>query len=88
MPTRQLSATDPLCMACGTGQPGKDADSDVGTCQICLDPYEEGNSVKTLPCFHSYHQDCVDDWLRRSGICPICRCLIHVPQPGWSNQFQ
>lgn len=29
--------------------------------------------LSTLPCLHSYHTQCIDPWLERSGNCPLCR---------------
>lgn len=42
-------------------------------CRICLSTFSEGEAVKTLPCLHMYHQNCIDNWLKRKGDCPICR---------------
>ena len=42
-------------------------------CAICLEPYEPGERLRTLPCVHSFHAACVDRWLGISGLCPECR---------------
>ena len=46
-------------------------------CPICMDPLSHGRGlVKTLPCLHGFHADCVDKWLRTSNKCPLCNhCL-------------
>lgn len=48
-------------------------------CAICLGEYEEGEEVKTLPCFHVFHTECVDRWLKVNKICPFCKQSI---RPG------
>ena len=27
----------------------------------------------TLPCFHSFHTSCCEQWLRQSAVCPVCK---------------
>nr|CEL72329.1 TPA: ubiquitin-protein ligase [Toxoplasma gondii VEG] len=44
-----------------------------GRCAICMDAYREGASLRYLPCFHTYHQACIDVWLSQNGRCPICK---------------
>lgn len=34
--------------------------------------FENGDSVRYLPCMHSFHVACIDDWLMRSFKCPSC----------------
>ena len=41
-------------------------------CQICACVCEQGDSSYTLPCSHTYHSDCLKDWMSHSGICPTC----------------
>lgn len=41
-------------------------------CQICRDKFEVGDVMRTLPCIHSYHKECVDRWLRINRSCPVC----------------
>lgn len=42
-------------------------------CLICQYVYESGDKIKTLPCFHIYHSDCIDPWLLKNGTCPVCQ---------------
>ena len=43
-------------------------------CSICAETYSEKQLTRTLPCGHSFHAVCVDQWLlQRSAVCPICR---------------
>ncbi|KAH3708536.1 hypothetical protein DPMN_067989 [Dreissena polymorpha] len=38
-------------------------DSKGDTCHICLETYNTGDRLKTLPCFHDFHSSCIDQWL-------------------------
>mmetsp|Transcript_59857 Transcript_59857/g.160424 ORF Transcript_59857/g.160424 Transcript_59857/m.160424 type:complete len:102 (+) Transcript_59857:242-547(+) len=50
---------------------------DHSQCQICLDDYADGDELRTLPCNHVFHKQCVDQWLQlKSNSCPTCRLLI------------
>lgn len=44
-----------------------------GGCSICLEPYELGDEVRTIPCFHTFCKECIDQWLKIKGECPICK---------------
>lgn len=41
----------------------KSIDTDHAECSICLEDYVEGDNLRTLPCKHEFHADCVDAWL-------------------------
>lgn len=49
------------------------------SCLICLCEYENGDVLRTLVCFHSFHKDCVDQWFKTSQLCPTCRTPISSP---------
>ncbi|CAM9320525.1 unnamed protein product [Heterosigma akashiwo] len=46
------------------------------TCPICLNEYENGEELRSLPCKHSFHKKCVDEWLLVNATCPNCRTTI------------
>lgn len=49
------------------------------SCTICMDNYELGAQIRTLPCFHFFHLECVDPWLVRNRECPVCRASAKPP---------
>lgn len=43
-------------------------------CAVCLENFKVGDKCRLLPlCKHSFHAQCVDLWLFKTPICPICR---------------
>lgn len=42
-------------------------------CTICLGEYEQEERVGTLWCHHTFHHECVYEWLRTSAQCPLCK---------------
>lgn len=53
-------------------------DESTVECSICLEAFEEGDTLRLLPCLHRYHARCADEWFRRSPACPICKHGINV----------
>lgn len=45
-------------------------------CPICYENYREDEKLKILNCRHYFHINCIDEWLSRNSICPICRIDI------------
>ena len=43
------------------------------TCSVCLEAYRVGDTVRTIPCFHTFHTGCIDPWLSERAECPICK---------------
>ncbi|KDP28062.1 hypothetical protein JCGZ_19470 [Jatropha curcas] len=47
---------------------------EAAQCYICLVEYEEGDSMRVLPCHHEFHTSCIDKWLKEiHRVCPLCR---------------
>ena len=41
-------------------------------CSICMEVYSPSQSVKTLPCQHTFHCNCIDMWLSSASLnCPL-----------------
>merc|ERR1711936_88949 len=54
-------------------------------CPICLKAVEEGDSLMTLPCCHSFHDACVTAWLSKAANCPLCRAELPTDDPQWEE---
>ncbi|XP_073131901.1 uncharacterized protein [Henckelia pumila] len=47
---------------------------EAAQCYICLVEYDDGDSMRILPCHHEFHRACVDKWLKEiHRVCPLCR---------------
>ena len=42
-------------------------------CVICQFDFESGERVGVLNCGHTFHPDCIKQWLNQSKTCPLCR---------------
>uniref|UniRef100_A0A7S3F533 RING-type domain-containing protein n=1 Tax=Haptolina ericina TaxID=156174 RepID=A0A7S3F533_9EUKA len=44
------------------------------TCQVCQEAWWPDEWKRRLPCGHSFHSRCADEWLTKNvGSCPLCR---------------
>jgi len=48
----------------------------VQVCCICLAKYADDDELRELPCFHVFHVDCVDKWLKINALCPLCKSEV------------
>ena len=42
-------------------------------CAICMEDFRLNEEAKRLPCKHCFHEQCIKDWLKLHGTCPVCR---------------
>ena len=45
-------------------------------CCICMEYYQTGDHMVTLPCLHVFHRDCIIPWLKNCATCPIDKSEI------------
>mmetsp|Transcript_7250 Transcript_7250/g.10612 ORF Transcript_7250/g.10612 Transcript_7250/m.10612 type:complete len:309 (+) Transcript_7250:135-1061(+) len=65
LPSRVLKSKDDLLQLDSSGK--------LPDCAICLESFQVGDHVRTIPCFHSFHKACIDPWLRNKSECPVCK---------------
>merc|ERR1711879_529905 len=44
-----------------------------GTCAICLMDWADNDVISITPCAHAFHQECIQQWLRKKQTCAACR---------------
>ncbi|KAK4768807.1 hypothetical protein SAY86_026957 [Trapa natans] len=42
------------------------------SCVICRLDYEDGETLTILTCKHTYHSECINNWLKINKVCPVC----------------
>ena len=35
-------------------------------CHVCMSDYEQGERLRILTCFHTFHTTCIDQWIKVS----------------------
>jgi hypothetical protein len=51
---------------------------DLDECCICKEKFNNNELHRKLPCNHTYHAHCIEDWIIRNKKCPICRYELEV----------
>lgn len=46
--------------------------SETPTCAICLEAFENGNTITKLNCNHEFKYECINEWLKKNPRCPLC----------------
>lgn len=84
----QIYQLKKLCTTCGNqnltkyiNECNKDKINEIlqENCCICYSNYEDINDESkpvNLKCNHIFHNNCIKEWLKKSGTCPICRTNI------------
>ncbi|XP_059636526.1 RING-H2 finger protein ATL7-like isoform X1 [Cornus florida] len=46
-------------------------------CSICLSDYQAEDRLQQIPaCGHTFHMNCIDNWLATHTTCPLCRLSL------------
>lgn len=53
------------------------------SCIICFEVLGPTSSLRNLPCGHTFHQPCIDNWMcNQDTKCPLCRkTFYHLRRP-------
>lgn len=74
--SRGLSADTIASLPSMTFKMQSNQDGNMESCVICRLDYEEGDTLTVLSCRHSYHPECIDNWLRINKVCPVCSAEV------------
>lgn len=64
-------------------------DVEVGQreCSICYSEYIPNVSrLRSLPCQHIFHADCIEEWFQLKDNCPLCKHRISMPFPPLNRE--
>lgn len=51
-------------------------------CTICCCEFVRTDQATTLPCRHLFHMSCIEQWLKKSATCPVCRYHLEEEAAG------
>jgi hypothetical protein len=52
---------------------------ETNNCSICFDTMSNNGPLRTTPCGHKFHSECLNTWLRTKNTCPLCRTQVQAP---------
>ncbi|KAK1293478.1 NEP1-interacting protein 2 [Acorus calamus] len=52
------------------------ADEEEEVCPVCLQNFVVGEEIKSTPCGHRFHGECIFRWMGRNRTCPMCRSSV------------
>ncbi|XP_010261280.1 PREDICTED: E3 ubiquitin ligase BIG BROTHER-related [Nelumbo nucifera] len=55
-------------------------DGSTDQCVICRLDYEDGETLTVLSCKHSYHSECITNWLQINKVCPVCSAEVSTSE--------
>ena len=45
-------------------------------CMICQENFADSDEIPTLSCGHVFHNNCLNEWVKRNPVCPFCQVAI------------
>ena len=56
--------------------PGSAASSEE--CTICWVDFTQADQLIKLNCVHTFHEKCIENWLKQVNTCPVCRSQVNT----------
>ncbi|XP_031278180.1 RING-H2 finger protein ATL56-like [Pistacia vera] len=73
----KMSNEDLKKLPCFEYKAAADRGSGPVDCVVCLENFKLGENCRLLPnCGHTFHAECIESWLLKTPICPICRTRV------------
>ncbi|EXB87866.1 RING-H2 finger protein ATL80 [Morus notabilis] len=80
---KRMSSEDLKMIPCFDYNMSGEKESSFVDCAVCLENFKAGDKCRLLPsCNHSFHSQCIDSWLLRTPVCPICRTCAKPAKIG------
>jgi hypothetical protein len=61
--------------------------SDSAVCSICQEDWILGETALSMPCNHTFHPPCIQEWLKEHNSCPICRFEVLTDDPEYNAEL-
>ncbi|KAB2618921.1 E3 ubiquitin ligase BIG BROTHER-related [Pyrus ussuriensis x Pyrus communis] len=74
--SRGLSADNIASLPSVSYKTGSSQNGSNESCVICRLDYEDGENLTLLSCKHSYHSECINNWLKINKVCPVCSAEV------------
>ncbi|XP_056164328.1 E3 ubiquitin ligase BIG BROTHER-related [Syzygium oleosum] len=74
--SRGLSADTIASLSSVSYKTGSSQNGTNDSCVICRLDYEDGERLTVLTCKHSYHSECINNWLQINKVCPVCSAEV------------
>ncbi|KAI4302108.1 hypothetical protein MLD38_037894 [Melastoma candidum] len=74
--SRGLSADTIASLASVSYKAGSSQHGKNDSCVICRLDYDDGEALTILSCKHSYHHECINNWLQINKVCPVCSAEV------------
>ncbi len=55
---------------------GSLASNDQIECIICFDSFNQSDTIPLIRCGHIYHDVCLNKWLQKQNVCPLCKRVV------------
>lgn len=68
-------------------------DLDYDDCSICMEPFKNKKKINETICKHTFHEECINQWLKVNNNCPLCRQVLCAkkpkkPEPPSDEEFE